>query len=87
MALVKIKYNPPLVNPPDYQSRIFKNLPHIRYQRRLHEKVEGFKSHVFIPAQKDIAIVHEKTMEKQRETNIRYNKLFTVEENMGYKVG
>lgn len=76
-----------MVNFPDYQSRIFKNLSHIRYERRLHEKVEGYVSHTFMPAQTDFAIVHKKTMEKQRETNLKYNKLFTVEENMGYCVG
>jgi len=75
-----------MINFPDYQSRIYRNSPHIRYQRRLHEKVEGFKSYVFIPPQKDYAIIHEKTIEKQRQTNINYNKLFTEEENKGYSV-
>lgn len=80
------KFHDGMINFPDYQSRIYKNSPHIRYQRRLHEKVEGFKSYVFIPPQKDYAIIHEKTIEKQRQTNINYNKLFTEEENKGYSV-
>jgi len=80
------KFYDGMINFPDYQSRIYKNLSHIRYQRRLHEKVEGFKSYVFIPPQKDYAIIHEKTIEKQRQTNINYNKLFTEEENKGYSV-
>lgn len=75
-----------MINFPDYQSRLYRNLSHIRYQRRLHEKVEGFKSYAFIPPQKDYAIVHEKTIEKQRQTNINYNKIFTEEENKGYNV-
>ena len=75
-----------MINFPDYQSRLYQNLPHIRYERRLHEKVEGFKSYVFIPPQKDYAIIHEKTIEKQRETNVNYNKLFTEDENKGYSV-
>lgn len=79
-------YNEGMINFPDYQSRLYKNLPHIRYERRLHEKVEGYKSYVFMPAQKDIALVHEKTIEKQRQTNIKYNQLFTQEENKGYNV-
>lgn len=86
MALIKIKYNPPLINVPDYQSRLYKNLPHIRYERRLHEKVEGFNSYVFIPPQKDIALIHRKTIEKQRQTNVKYNQLFTEAENKGYNV-
>jgi len=78
--------NDGMINFPDYQSRLYQNLPHIRYERRLHEKVEGFKSYVFIPPQKDYAIIHEKTIEKQRETNVNYNKLFTEQENKGYTV-
>lgn len=75
-----------MVNFPDYQSRIYKNLSHIRYQRRLHEKVEGFKSYTFVPPQTDYAIIHEKSIEKQRQTNLNYNKMFTEEENRGYNV-
>lgn len=75
-----------MINFPDYQSRLYRNKPNIRYQRRLHEKVEGYKSYVFIPPQKDIAIIHEKTIEKQRQTNLNYNNMFTQEENMGYAV-
>lgn len=79
-------YNDNMINFPDYQSRIYRNLSHIRYQRRLHEKVEGFKAYTFVPPQKDYAIVHEKTIEKQRQTNLNYNKLFTEDENRGYHV-
>lgn len=75
-----------MINFPDYQSRLYRNKPNIRYERRLHEKVEGYKSYTFIPPQKDYAIIHEKTIEKQRQTNINYNKLFTEEENKGYSV-
>ncbi len=80
------RYHEGMINFPDYQSRLYRNLPKIRYQRRLHEKVEGFKSFSFIPPQKDYALVHKKTIEKQRETNNRYNKVFTEEENKGYNV-
>jgi len=79
-------YHDGMINFPDYQSRLYRNLSNIRYQRRLHEKVEGFKSYAFLPPQKDYAIVHEKTIEKQRETNIKYNQMFTQEENKGYSV-
>ena len=74
------------VNFPDYQSRIFMNKPHIRYQRRLHEKVEGYRSHTFIPPQEDYAIIHEKSIEKQVYTNWKYNQMFTADENKGYFV-
>ena len=79
-------YQDGMINFPDYQSRLYKNLPHIRYERRLHEKVEGYKSYAFIPPQKDIALIHNKTIEKQRETNMKYNKNFSLDENKGYAV-
>lgn len=79
-------FNDGMINFPDYQSRLYKNLPYIRYERRLHEKVEGYKSYVFMPAQKDFALIHEKTIERQRETNIKYNQIFSQEENKGYTV-
>ena len=79
-------YHDGMINFPDFQSRLFKNLPHIRYERRLHEKVEGYKSYAFIPPQKDIALIHNKTIEKQRETNMKYNKNFNLDENKGYAV-
>ena len=79
-------YQDGMINFPDYQSRVYRNLSHIRYQRRLHEKVEGFKTYTFVPPQKDYAIVHEKTIEKQRQTNLNYNKMFTDDENRGYHV-
>ena len=75
-----------IVNWPDPQGRLFKNLPHIEWKRRLHEKVEGHKSYVHLPAMYELALHHNKTIEKQIETNVRYNKMFTEEENKGFKV-
>ena len=75
-----------IVNWPDPQGRLFKNLPNIEWKRRLHEKVEGSKTHVHLPYEYEFALHHNKTIEKQIETNIKYNKLFTEEENKGFKV-
>jgi len=86
MALIKIKFNPPIVNAPDPQGRLFKNLPYIEWKRRLHEKVEGAKTYVHLPSVYELALHHNKTIEKQIQTNIKYNKMFTEEENKGFKV-
>ena len=75
-----------IVNWPYVQGRLFKNLPYIEWKRRLHEKVEGSKTHVHLPYEYEFALHHNKTIEKQVETNIKYNKLFTEEENKGFKV-
>ena len=75
-----------IVNWPDPQGRLFKNLPYIEWKRRLHEKIEGSKTHVHLPYEYEFALLHNKTIEKQVETNIKYNKMFTEEENKGFKV-
>jgi glycosyltransferase involved in cell wall biosynthesis len=75
-----------IVNWPDPQGRLFKNLPYIEWKRRLHEKVEGAKTYVHLPSVYELALHHNKTIEKQIQTNIKYNKMFTEQENKGFKV-
>jgi hypothetical protein len=87
MPLVKIKFKAPLVNVPDYQFRIFKrDFPRISFTRRLHEKIEGYNNWTTIPSEEEYAIYHDKTIETQIQTNLRYNKWFTEEENRGHNV-
>lgn len=79
--------NRPIVNWPDYQGRIYKNDPtRIRWDRKLHEKIEGHKEYSFLPAEVEWSLYHDKTIETQLETNRRYNKDFSVADNKGHKV-
>ena len=87
MALIKVKYKAVIVNTPDYQGRIYKNKPdRIRWDRRLHEKIEGHNEFIMIPEDTDLALYHDKTIETQLKTNLRYNEWFTEEENRGHNV-
>ena len=71
---------------PDFQWRIFKrDYPRISFHRRLHEKIEGYNSYAGLPAEEEWALYHDKTIEKQIETNLRYNKLFSEDDNRGHK--
>jgi glycosyltransferase involved in cell wall biosynthesis len=80
-------YNRPRVMWPDYQWRIFKkDFPRISFTRRLHEKIEGYKKYTIFPDDEEYALYHDKTIETQLATNIRYNKLFTESENRGHSV-
>lgn len=75
-----------IVNWPDYQGRIYKNAPErIRWDRRLHEKLEGYSKFATIPETEELALYHDKTIETQIKTNIRYNEWFTEEENRGHE--
>lgn len=67
----------------DYQTRIFRNLPHIRWKGRLHERISGNKTYAFLPKEEDFALYHNKSIEKQLETNARYNSEFTEQDNKG----
>jgi len=79
--------NRPVVNWPDYQSRLYVRVPgRIKWDRKLHEKIEGHKEYSFLPADEELALYHDKTIEKQLDTNKRYNKDFSEDDNKGHKV-
>lgn len=79
--------NRPVINWPDWQSRIYVRIPErIRWDRKLHEKIEGHKEYSFLPADEELALYHDKTIEKQLQTNLRYNKDFSEDDNKGHKV-
>lgn len=85
--MVKIKYKAVVVNAPDYQGRIYKNEPsRIKWDRRLHEKIEGHTKYAALPAAVEFSLYHDKTIERQVKTNERYNEKFTESENKGHRV-
>lgn len=80
-------YNRPRVNFPDYQSRIYRNVPdRIKWDRALHEKIVGHDKYSFLPAEEEYALYHDKTIERQLETNLRYNKNFSEADNKGHNI-
>jgi hypothetical protein len=67
---------------PDYQSRIYLNAPHIKWDRKLHEHIIGIKEFSKIPPMEELSLFHTKTIEKQRKDNSRYMTEFSVEDNL-----
>ena len=63
------------VNWPDYQWRIWKNKPEIKWVNKVHEKLEGFKTYALLPALTDLALYHPKTIQKQEKQNKYYDTL------------
>lgn len=50
---------------PDYQGRIYKNVPQrIRWHRPLHEKICGHKAYVYLPKEDSYAILHLKVKDQ-----------------------
>jgi hypothetical protein len=63
------------VNWPDYQWRIYKNTPDIKWKNKVHEIIEGYKTMAQLPAYEDLALYHPKTIQRQEKQNNFYNKL------------
>ena len=63
------------VNWPDYQWRIWKNKPEIKWVNKVHEKLEGFKTFSPFPQNPELALQHPKTIERQEKQNKYYEKL------------
>jgi hypothetical protein len=64
------------VNWPDYQWRIWKNIPEIKWINKVHEKLEGFKTYAMLPADTQaFCLYHPKTIEKQEKQNNYYDTL------------
>jgi glycosyltransferase involved in cell wall biosynthesis len=61
------------VNYPDYQTRILKNIPEIKWINKVHERLVGAKNLVPLPEGYDL--IHPKTIEKQEKQNQFYNTL------------
>jgi glycosyltransferase involved in cell wall biosynthesis len=61
------------VNYPDYQTRIFKNIPEIKWINKVHERLVGAKNGSHLPEGYDL--IHPKTIERQEKQNQLYEKL------------
>jgi len=63
------------INYPDYQWRIYKNNPEIKWINKVHERLIGFKEFAYLPDQDGYNLLHPKTIERQEKQNQFYNTL------------
>ena len=63
------------VNWPDYQWRIWKNIPEIKWVNKVHEKLLGFKTYSGLPAQEELCLYHHKEIKRQEKQNDYYDTL------------
>ena len=63
------------VNFPDYQWRIWKNKPEIKWKNKVHEVLEGHKTYAPLPTETTYALFHPKTIERQVKQNNYYDTL------------
>ena len=63
------------VNFPDYQWRLYKNDPNIKWKNKVHEVIEGYKTMAQLPAYEDFSLYHPKTIERQEKQNNYYESI------------
>ena len=63
------------VNWPDFQWRIYKNHPKIKWINKVHEVLEGYSTYSDLLEEEAFSLYHPKDIEKQVEQNNFYNTL------------
>lgn len=63
------------VNWPDYQWRIWKNKPEIKWKNKVHEVLDGYKTYAALPADESLSLYHPKEIERQERQNKYYSSL------------
>lgn len=61
------------INYPDYQTRLFKNNPNIKFVNKVHEKLDGHRRKSILPS--NFFLIHEKQIVKQEKQNKFYEGL------------
>lgn len=60
---------------PDYQTRLYKNTPEIKWEGKVHERIVGSLTHAPLPAEEQWAIYHIKDIARQRQQNRLYETI------------
>ena len=63
------------VNWPDYQTRILQNVPHIKWENKVHEVLLGHKTQSALPAEEEWCLYHPKSIGKQEAQNTFYKTI------------
>jgi len=63
------------VNWPDYQWRVWKNKPEIKWKNKVHEVLEGFKTFSALPQEEGLALYHPKDIKRQEQQNKYYDTI------------
>jgi hypothetical protein len=61
------------VNWPDYQMRIYRNIPSIKWEKPVHEQLNGYLTYNILPAIEEYCLHHPKTIDRQERQNNFYD--------------
>lgn len=57
---------------PDYQTRLYKNVEHIKWEGKVHERITGYKTIAPLPEEEEWCLYHIKEIDRQRKQNDFY---------------
>ena len=60
---------------PDYQTRVYRNHPDIKWEGKVHERIVGYKTMAPLPDEEEWALYHIKDIDRQRQQNNFYSQL------------
>jgi hypothetical protein len=60
---------------PDYQWRIYRNTPNIKWINKVHEILDGYKTYAYLPEFEEYSLYHHKHISKQEFQNNFYSKI------------
>jgi hypothetical protein len=63
------------INWPDMQFRLCRNTPEIKWEGKVHERLNGYKTISQLPAESILALQHHKTIQKQEKQNNYYTNI------------
>lgn len=63
------------INFPDYQLRLYRNKPEIKWTRKVHEQLVGYKKFAQLPVNDEYCLHHPKSIERQEQQNKFYETL------------
>ncbi len=60
---------------PDYQTRLYKNIPEIKWEGKVHERIVGYKTTAPLPEEEEWCLYHIKDIDRQRKQNDYYDTI------------
>jgi len=60
---------------PDWQGRIYRNSPEIKWESAVHERIVGAKIIAALPAEEEFALIHLKDIDRQEKQNALYETI------------
>lgn len=60
---------------PDYQTRLYRNAEHIKWEGNVHERIVGYNTTASLPAEEEWSLYHIKDIDRQRKQNDYYDTI------------